>query len=71
MNPLLRTLPRTLSLSLLAAVLLAGSGCSHRRAIHPPFSPGSHPPSSSCDRPVFTTLVGDCPRYPPTFGRFG
>jgi hypothetical protein len=35
-----------------------------------PFPMTPNPPSPS-ERPVFTTLVGDCPRYPPTIGRFG
>jgi len=37
---------------------------------HPvPLAP--NPPSSLSDRPVFTTPVGDGPRYPPTIRRFG
>jgi len=36
-----------------------------------PFSLAPNPPSSPSDRPVFTTRVGDDPRYPPTIRRFG
>ena len=36
-----------------------------------PSSSTPQPPSSPSDRPVFTTPVGDDPRYPPTIRRFG